>query len=85
MCDVLNKETNINHQNLPAIFFSFDEQSGSEGFRTRLEAFIDLMYGRREKLVNNKDLLKIKRQNFQDREAYGNLFFKECYNLIGQK
>jgi len=32
---------------LPTIFFSLDEQSGSEGFRTRLEAFCDLMRGRR--------------------------------------
>ncbi|OLS13367.1 MAG: hypothetical protein RBG13Loki_2963 [Promethearchaeota archaeon CR_4] len=32
---------------LPIIFFSLDEQAGSEGFRTRLEAFCDLMRGRR--------------------------------------
>ncbi len=32
---------------LPIIFFSLDEQAGSEGFRTRCEAFCDLMRGRR--------------------------------------
>ncbi|GAB4326780.1 MAG: acyl-CoA dehydratase activase-related protein [Promethearchaeota archaeon] len=33
---------------LPAIFFSLDEQSGTEGLRTRVEAFVDLMNSRRE-------------------------------------
>lgn len=34
---------------LPAIFFSLDEQAGIEGFRTRLEAFKDLLSARRKK------------------------------------
>lgn len=33
----------------PVIFFSFDEHSGTEGMKTRLEAFTDLMEGRRDK------------------------------------
>ncbi|MHA1292520.1 MAG: acyl-CoA dehydratase activase-related protein [Promethearchaeota archaeon] len=68
---------------LPAIFFSFDEHAGSEGFRTRLEAFVDLMDARREQLANSKDILK--KEGFRDKNENGSYFFKECYNLINQK
>jgi len=34
--------------NIPVISFIFDEQSGRAGMRTRVEAFIDLLYRRRE-------------------------------------
>lgn len=34
---------------IPALFFSFDEHSGTEGMKTRLEAFMDLMEVRRRK------------------------------------
>jgi predicted nucleotide-binding protein (sugar kinase/HSP70/actin superfamily) len=34
--------------NLPIISFIFDEQSGRAGMKTRLEAFVDLLYRRRE-------------------------------------
>jgi predicted nucleotide-binding protein (sugar kinase/HSP70/actin superfamily) len=34
--------------NLPILSFIFDEQSGRAGMKTRLEAFVDLLYRRRE-------------------------------------
>ena len=33
---------------MPIIFFSYDEESGTEGIKTRLEAFQDLITIRRE-------------------------------------
>ncbi len=57
---------------LPIIYFSFDEQSGVEGMRTRLEAFVDLMEGRREKLKKNERLPM----------EYGNHFYNECIKLV---
>lgn len=66
---------------LPIIYFSFDEQSGMEGFRTRLEAFVDLMYSRREhKLTQKRDYLK---QDLEDiYHEYGSNFYKECFQMI---
>jgi predicted nucleotide-binding protein (sugar kinase/HSP70/actin superfamily) len=50
---------------LPIIFFSLDEQAGSEGFRTRCEAFCDLMRGRRsgkdQKVLSNGVVMESKR------------------------
>ena len=57
---------------LPIIYFSFDEQSGVEGMRTRLEAFVDLMEGRREKLKKHEKLPG----------EYGNNFYHECIKLV---
>jgi len=57
---------------LPIIYFSFDEQSGVEGMRTRLEAFVDLMEGRREKLKRSERLPM----------EYGNHFYNECIKLV---
>lgn len=34
---------------IPIIFLSFDEQTSSEGLKTRIEAFYDLLYVRKEK------------------------------------
>ena len=34
--------------NIPITFFSFDEQSGLDGIKTRLEAFYDLLNFKRE-------------------------------------
>jgi len=68
---------------LPAIFFSFDEQSGSEGFRTRLEAFVDLMHARRDKYGNEKK--KTSESKGDSTGVYGNHFFNECYQLIQTK
>jgi predicted nucleotide-binding protein (sugar kinase/HSP70/actin superfamily) len=45
----LNILPRIHHDlNLPMIHFILDEQSGRAGLQTRLEAFIDLLYRRRE-------------------------------------
>ncbi len=41
--------------NIPILFFSFDNQTSQEGIKTRLEAFYDLIYLRKEKLCK-KDI-----------------------------
>jgi predicted nucleotide-binding protein (sugar kinase/HSP70/actin superfamily) len=41
----------------PILFFSFDEHSGSEGMKTRLEAFSDLMESRRNKRLQGNSSL----------------------------
>lgn len=66
---------------LPVIYFSFDEQSGLAGFRTRLEAFSDLMYGRRNKEIENNAKF-IANGNKKIYPHYGNLFYNECVQLI---
>ena len=66
---------------LPIIYFSFDEQSGLAGFRTRLEAFSDLMYGRRNKEIENNAKF-IANGNKKIYPHYGNLFYNECVQLI---
>jgi len=66
---------------LPIIYFSFDEQSGLGGFRTRLEAFSDLMYGRRNKEIE-KNAKFIANGNKKIYPHYGNLFYNECVQLI---
>lgn len=38
-----------NDNNLPIMFLSFDNQTSEEGIKTRLEAFYDLVYFRKEK------------------------------------
>jgi predicted nucleotide-binding protein (sugar kinase/HSP70/actin superfamily) len=66
---------------LPIIYFSFDEQSGMEGFRTRLEAFVDLMNARREhKLIQKRDYLKHDLEDIY--HDYGSYFYKECFQMI---
>jgi predicted nucleotide-binding protein (sugar kinase/HSP70/actin superfamily) len=66
---------------LPIIYFSFDEQSGLEGFRTRLEAFVDLMTARRDnKLSEKRDYLKEDLQNLY--QHYGSNFYHECVQII---
>ena len=66
---------------LPIIYFSFDEQSGLAGFRTRLEAFSDLMYGRRNKEIKNNAKF-VANGNKKIYPHYGNLFYNECAQLI---
>ena len=66
---------------LPIIYFSFDEHSGTEGMRTRLEAFVDLMESRR------KHKLGIENISFEDDKnkfykSNGSHFFHECIKLI---
>ena len=68
---------------LPIIYFSFDEQSGIEGMRTRLEAFVDLMHSRRNQDIKTN---KVKLQNNQKQYGhYGNSFCHECNELIQTK
>jgi len=69
---------------LPVLYFSFDEQSGQEGFRTRLEAFVDLMTGRRNKKSEDQNLSKEKIDSTLY-QHYGNNFYNECLNLIHKK
>ena len=66
---------------LPIIYFSFDEQSGMEGFRTRLEAFVDLMNTRRDQEIKNTPefIANGKKKIYPH---YGDLFYNECYQLI---
>jgi predicted nucleotide-binding protein (sugar kinase/HSP70/actin superfamily) len=66
---------------LPVIFFSFDEQSGQEGFRTRLEAFTDLMLVRREHKLK-KEELKLEDWNKKVHDNIGNKFFHECLDIV---
>ncbi len=66
---------------LPIIYFSFDEQSGMEGFRTRLEAFSDLMHGRRNKEIKNNDKF-VSNGNKKIYPHYGDIFYNECNQLI---
>jgi len=66
---------------LPIIYFSFDEHSGTEGMRTRLEAFVDLMESRR------KHKLGIENISFEDDKkkfykSNGSHFFNEFVKLI---
>ncbi len=67
--------------NLPTIFFSFDEQSASEGFRTRLEAFVDLMHSRRNQEIKTKAEF-IANGNKKIYPHYGSNFYNECAQLI---
>ena len=66
---------------LPIIYFSFDEQSGQEGFRTRLEAFYDLMQARREQEIKNtpKFMANSKKKIYP---YYGDIFYNEIAQLI---
>lgn len=66
---------------LPVIYFSFDEQSGLAGFRTRLEAFSDLMYGRRNKEIEDNAKF-VANGNKKIYPHYGGLFYNECVQLI---
>jgi len=66
---------------LPIIFFSFDEHSGTEGMRTRLEAFVDLMESRRKYKLEIKNIsLEEEKKNFY--RSNGSHFFQECIQLI---
>ncbi len=75
--------------NLPVIYFSLDEQSGSEGFRTRLESFVELMYSRREhnKEINNKNSSgsSAAQNSDKDNVYHGNSFYNEIVQLIQNK
>ena len=66
---------------LPIIYFSFDEQSGQEGFRTRLESFADLMHGRRKKEIKNNKKYQAN-ENKKIYPHYGDSFYNECVEII---
>ncbi|HEA70937.1 hypothetical protein LCGC14_0927800 [marine sediment metagenome] len=66
---------------LPIIYFSFDDQSGTEGMRTRLEAFYDLMESRRKHKLRKENI------SYEDNKksfyrSNGSHFFQECIKLI---
>ena len=66
---------------LPIIYFSFDEHSGTEGMRTRLEAFVDLMESRRKHELGIKNIsYEEDKKNFY--KSNGSHFFHECIKLI---
>ncbi len=66
---------------LPIIYFSFDEHSGTEGMRTRLEAFVDLMESRRKhKLGKENTSFEDDKKKFY--KSNGSHFFHECVKLI---
>jgi len=66
---------------LPIIYFSFDEQSGQEGFRTRLEAFYDLMEARREREIKSTPEFMANGQR-KIYPQYGGEFYNEIAQLI---
>lgn len=66
---------------LPIIYFSFDEQSGQEGFRTRLEAFYDLMEARREREIKRTPEFMANGQK-KIYPQYGGEFYNEIAQLI---
>ncbi|MHA2471762.1 MAG: acyl-CoA dehydratase activase-related protein [Promethearchaeota archaeon] len=66
---------------LPIIYFSFDEHSGQEGMRTRLEAFVDLMESRRKHKLSIENIsLQEHNKNFY--KSNGSHFFQECVQLL---
>jgi len=66
---------------LPIIYFSFDEQSGQEGFRTRLEAFVDLMTDRRKQEIKRNEEFQAN-GNRKIYPHYGDNFYNECTKTI---
>lgn len=66
---------------LPIIYFSFDEHSGMEGFRTRLEAFVDLMNDRcKQEIKNNAEFQA--NGNKKIYPHYGDNFYNDCTQLL---
>lgn len=66
---------------LPILYFSFDEHSGMEGFRTRLEAFVDLMNDRRKREIKTNVEFQAN-GNKKIYPHYGNNFYNECTQLL---
>ncbi|MFX1279265.1 MAG: acyl-CoA dehydratase activase-related protein [Promethearchaeota archaeon] len=66
---------------LPIIYFSFDEHSGMEGFRTRLEAFVDLMNDRRNQEIKTNTEFQAN-GNKKIYPHYGDNFYNECSKLL---
>ena len=80
---ITNKLKNI--YDLPTIYFSFDEQSGVEGFRTRLEAFKDLMKGRRDHREKKQDKMADVLSHPGNHQYYGNTFRKKCLKIVHER
>lgn len=80
---ITNKLKNV--YGLPTIYFSFDEQSGVEGFRTRLEAFKDLMKGRREHREKEQDKMADVLSHPGNHRYYGNKFRKKCLKVVHER
>lgn len=78
---ITNKLKNI--YDLPIIFFSFDEHAAEQGFRTRIEAFVDLMHIRREQ-KNKKEQLKEKSKE-PTYEIHGGSLYNEIIQYIQTK
>ena len=66
---------------LPIIYFSFDESFSFEGFRTRLEAFVDLMNDRRKQEIKNNAEFQAN-GNKKIYPHYGDNFYNECTQLL---
>ncbi len=67
---------------LPIIYFSFDEHADAEGgFRTRIEAFVDLITDRRK-----QEIMKNAKFQANDNKKiyphYGDNFYNECTQLL---
>jgi predicted nucleotide-binding protein (sugar kinase/HSP70/actin superfamily) len=70
---------------LPIIYFSFDEHSDAYGgFRTRIEAFVDLMEGRRKKQTEER-INYLKKDLEPTYSHYGDNFYRECVQIIQTK
>lgn len=79
---IINKLRKI--YDLPIIYFSFDGHSGMEGFRTRLEAFRDLMYERRNQEIKKNAEFQAN-GNRKIYPYYGDNFYNECAQAIQTK
>ena len=67
---------------LPIIYFSFDEHADAEGgFRTRIEAFVDLITDRRKQEIK-KSAKFVANGNKKIYPHYGDNFYNECSKLL---
>ncbi|MEE9378891.1 MAG: acyl-CoA dehydratase activase-related protein [Candidatus Lokiarchaeia archaeon] len=67
---------------LPIIYFSFDEHADAEGgFRTRIEAFVDLITDRRKQEIKKTAEFQAN-GNRKIYPHYGDNFYNECTQLL---
>ncbi len=67
---------------LPIIYFSFDEHADAEGgFRTRIEAFVDLITDRRKHEIKKSAKFQAN-GNRKIYPHYGDNFYNECTQLL---
>lgn len=76
--------TNVLHKkyDLPIIFFSFDEHAAEGGFRTRLEAFVELIQGRREQKKHKKEIKLEKISKEPSYEIHGGSLYNSIVQFI---